>query len=135
MINTSLLITNDLTKSQFEATAFVINNVDDSDTTVFASPTYTWIFQNVYKLNNVPNDYAMILYEQTKTKNVLLITDQHFFFDIDRGPQLHALYNNTKTVKSFEGDVLNFNTYIYPYSNMKLNYEGGKIEIRTGKAI
>lgn len=135
LISTSLLITNDVTKSQFEAAAFVINNVDDSDTTVFASPVYTWIFQNVYHLKNVPKDYSMILYEQTKTKNILLITDQHFFIDIDRGPQLQALYDNTKTVKSFEGDVLNFNTDMYPYSNMKLNYEGGKIEIRTGKLI
>lgn len=135
LINTSLLITNDVTKSQFEAAAFVINNVDDSNTTVFASPVYTWIFQKAYHLNNVPKDYSMILYEQTRTENVLLITDQHFFYDIDRGPQLQALYDNTKAVKSFEGDVLNFNTDMYPYSNMKLNYEGGKIEIRTGKVI
>jgi hypothetical protein len=84
-------------------------------------------------MDDVPKDYAMILFGPIKTKDVTVIADTHFMIDQNRGEKLVQVYNNTKSVQYFEGNKDNFDTSIYPYTSMKVNQEGFSIDIREGQ--
>lgn len=129
--STILIITNDLSYNQFEALSYVIENHDDQST-ILASPVYTWILYDVFKIDNVPKDYAMILFGPVETKKITVIADSHFMLDQSRGEKLVQAYNNTQSERYFEGKVNDFDTRIYPYTNMRLNHEGFSIDVRTG---
>lgn len=147
--STSILLVNDLSKSQFEAASYVVNNLRD-DTTILSSPVYSWVFDRVFDIKHVPLDYSMILYKPIETTTTLLMVDNHFFVDIDRGKELREIYDNTKPIKKFEGTVTSFDLGKYPYGimeinyaqnktlsldgTMKLNYDSSIIEIRRGHA-
>ncbi|MGI0088551.1 MAG: ArnT family glycosyltransferase [Nitrosotalea sp.] len=132
LVSTVLLISTDMTSAEFQATSFVLQNVkdDDNETTILASPSYSWIFNYVFHKQNVLIDYSLILFQPMETKKVLLVADPHFLIDIGRGAQLQEIYNDTKTVAAFDGNVLKYDTSLYPYSSLKVNYEGSHIEIR-----
>lgn len=133
-VSTTLLITTNVSSSQFEATAFVLQYLKDGDdTTTLASPVYSWIFRDVFKKENVLLDYSIILFEPIKTEKILLMSDQHFQIDIARGKQLQDVYNVTRTIKTFESDVINYDLSKYPYTSLGVNYEGSHIEIRINK--
>jgi len=53
--------------------------------------------------------------------------------DQNRGGELIQAYNNTQSVKFFEGRANDFDTRIYPYTNMKMTQEGFNIDIRKGE--
>ncbi|GIU71636.1 MAG: hypothetical protein KatS3mg003_1115 [Candidatus Nitrosocaldaceae archaeon] len=126
-VSTTMLITSDLTSAQFETMRFVLDYINDE--AVLASPVYTWIFIYVYNYD-IPLDYSEILFYPID-KEVILITDTHFIFDASKYKQLAYLYNNTIPIAEFEGDVTRYNNNIYPYTNMKVNYEGSFIEVRV----
>jgi 4-amino-4-deoxy-L-arabinose transferase-like glycosyltransferase len=128
--STMLLISTDMSSAQFEAASYVLSNLDDSDTTTLAGPTYSWIFRDVFDKKNVLDDYSIILFRPIDTQNVLLVADPHFLLDIKRGPQLDEAYNKTKVIATFEGNVINYDTAKYPYTSLNLNNEGSRIEIK-----
>jgi dolichyl-phosphate-mannose--protein O-mannosyl transferase len=133
-VSTTMLITTNLTSGQFEAAAFVLQYIkDDTDITTLASPTYSWIFRDVFNKENILPDYSNILFGPIETEKILLVADPHFHIDIARGKQLQDAYDETKTVETFEGDVLKYDTSKYPYTSLIVNNEGGKIEVRTNK--
>ncbi len=148
-VNTTILISNDLSKNQFEAASYVVRTMEE-DTTIMSSPVYSWIFDNIFEIKHVPLDYSMILYAPIETNNVLLMVDNHFFIDIDRGKEIREVYENTKSEKRFEGLVTSFDLGKYPYGimefdygqnktlsldgTMKLNYDSSMIDIRKGHA-
>ncbi|MDQ4023495.1 MAG: hypothetical protein M3224_07210, partial [Thermoproteota archaeon] len=59
--------------------------------------------------------------------------DPHFKSNIGSGRQLQNTYGNTTLIKTFKGDVFNFDLGRYPYKSMVKNYEGSVIEIRIGQ--
>ncbi len=126
----TLLISTDMSSAQFETASYVLNNLDDSNTTILAGPTYTWIFRDVFDKKNVLDDYSIILFRPVDTQNVLLVADPHFLLDIKRGSQLVEIYNKTKNIATFEGNVLSYDTAKYPYNSLNLNHEGSRIDIR-----
>lgn len=130
--STVLIITNDVSHNQFEALSYVIKNHNPQNT-ILASPVYSWILYDVFEMDDVPKDYAMILFGPIKTKDVTVIADTHFMIDQNRGGKLVQAYNNTKSVQYFEGNKDNFDTRIYPYTSMKVNQEGFSIDIREGQ--
>lgn len=129
--STVLVITNDVSYSQFEALSYVIETKDEQST-VLVSLVYSWILYDVFGVKNVPKDYAVILFEPIETKNITVIDDSHFMLD-QNGEKLQKAYSSTRSVKYFEGRVNDFDTGIYPYTNMWLNQGGFSIDVRTGK--
>jgi hypothetical protein len=129
--STILIITNDLSYNQFEALSYVIENHDEQST-ILASPVYTWILYDVFDMDNVPKDYAMILFEPVKTRKITVVADSHFMLDQSRGMELVKAYNHTHSVQYFQGKANDFDTRIYPYTNMRVNHEGFSIDVRTG---
>jgi len=130
--STLLIITNDISYNQFEALSYVLENQDEQST-ILASPVYSWILYDVFDVENVPKDYSMILFEPPETKRITVIADPHFILDQNRGEEIRKAYNNTQSVKYFEGKINDFDVQVYPYTNMKLNKEGFSIDIRTGE--
>jgi hypothetical protein len=140
LVNNTMLITTDIS-SQFQAAAFTFkylqekndgNIINNSDVTLISSPVYSWIFNYVFNKQNVLSDYRDLLYLPIQTKKVLLIVDPHFKSNIDSGVQLRNIYENTRAIEIFRGDVSNFDLHKYPYTSMVKNYEGSIIEIRIG---
>ncbi len=129
--STLILITNDVSYNQFEALSYVIENPQDQST-ILASPVYSWILYDVFDMENVPLDYSMALFYPIETSNLTVIADPHFMLDQNRGDELVKVYNTTESVKFFEGKANEFDTRIYPYTNMKVNHEGFYIDIREG---
>src|SRR6185437_7966392 len=66
LVSTILIVSVNVTNTQFQAASFVLQNVNDSDTTVLANPTYSWILHYVFHKENIPNDYSFILFNQIK---------------------------------------------------------------------
>jgi hypothetical protein len=135
----TLLITTNIS-GQFEAAAYVIQNVhksniskDSNNTTIISSPVYSWLFTYVYKMPDVAPDYRYILFHPLYTQKILLISDTHFRANINAGKQLQDAYNNTIPIKKFYGGVLKYDIAEYPFTNMVPNYEGSEIEIRENK--
>ncbi len=132
--STLLIITNDVSYNQFEALSYVLENQQEKST-ILASPVYSWILYDVFNVENVPMDYSMVLFYPIETKSITVIADPHFMLDQNRGGELVQAYNNTQSVKFFEGRANEFDTRIYPYTNMRLNQEGFSIDIREGQWV
>lgn len=129
--STILIITNDVSYNQFEALSYVLENQDEQST-ILASPVYSWILYDVFEVENVPKDYSHVLFYPIETKRITIIADPHFILDITRGEELQKAFNYTRSEKYFEGRVNDFDTRIYPYTSMIMNQEGGSIDIRAG---
>lgn len=130
-VSTATLISTDMSNAQFEAAVFVLQNKVDN-TTILASPTYSWIFDDVFHMKNVLIDYSLILFEPIKTDTILLVADPHFVLDTNRGKQLQTAYEVTNTTKQFTGNVGDYDTDKYPYYSLNYNREGELIEIKIG---
>ena len=130
--STTMLITTDLSSAQFEAIAFVLQNIsNEDDLTILSSPVYSWILSDVFNVNGALPDYSVVLFEPITTKKILVISDIHFLVDFERGKQIQEVYEKTKTVKQFEGNVANYDIFQYPYTSMKITHEASNVEIRT----
>jgi len=129
--STLLVISNDLSSNQFQMLSYVLENHDTSST-ILASPVYSWILSDVFLFENIPKDYSQILFEPPTTKKIIVIADPHFMLDLSRGFELQNAYNSTHSIQYFEGNLNNFDTRIYPYSNMMMTLEEGPIDIREG---
>lgn len=125
--STTLLIINDISKNQFEALSYILNNYDDS-VTILASPVYSWILYDVFKRENVPEDYSFILFYPSSTEKMAIIVDSHYRIDFTRGPQLQNILDNSTIVQTFD-ETDRFDSKIYPYTNMQATEEATKIEI------
>jgi hypothetical protein len=135
----ALLITSNVS-GQYDAAAFIIQKIQDNNKslgneniTIISSPVYSWLFHYVYKIPNVLPDYRYPLFHPLPTDKVFLIADPHFKSNINAGKKLQDLYNNTRTIKKFEGGVLDYGLKQYPFTSMTANYEGSEIEIRQSK--
>jgi hypothetical protein len=139
LVNITILITSDIS-AQFQAAAFILKYIEEKDdnnsnydVTLISSPVYSWIFNYLSNKENVVTDYRDLLYYPVQTKEFLLIADPHFKSNIRSGRQLQDIYENTTLIKTFKGDVLDFDLDRYPYTSMRKNYEGSTIEIRIGR--
>jgi len=133
-ISTSLLIINNISSNQFQALSYVLENYDDS-VTVLTSPVYSWILYDVFERQNVPKDFSFILFHPINTEKTVIMVDEHYRIDLKRGPQLQTALDKTIAIQTFDGTINEFNSKIYPYTNMQANGEAGKIEIREGTRV
>jgi 4-amino-4-deoxy-L-arabinose transferase-like glycosyltransferase len=130
-ISTTFLIINDVSRNQFEALSFVLENYDD-DVTVLTSPVYSWILYDVFERENVPKDFSFILFYPLNTEKIVIMEDEHYRIDLKRGPQLQNALDRSTIEKTFEGVTSEFNSKIYPYTSMQANGEATMIIIREG---
>ncbi|CUR52004.1 Putative glycosyltransferase [Nitrosotalea devaniterrae] len=130
LVGTLLVISVNVTSTQFQTESFVLQNVSGNDTTILASPAYAWILHYVFHKENVPNDYSFILYNQIHTGKILLVVDPHFLIDLNRGKKLQELYNDSKTITTFDEDLSKYDISSYPYSNIKMNLDGTHVEVK-----
>ena len=126
----SILINTDVSSAQITALEFALENFDDSNSTLLASPVYSWIFNFVYDKNNVFPDYSVILFESIKTKDMMLIADPHFMLDIQRGIELQNAYDDSHLIYEINGSINQINTNIFPFQSMMLTGEGKFIEVK-----
>lgn len=130
---TASLIALDLSDNQFQAMSFVLNSQYE-EKTVLASPVYTWVFTDIFQKPNVPWDYSFAIFYPLETQDYVLVYDSHYKIDLNRGPQMEDLLENSNTTAVFNGIFSNYNSETYPYSNLKLTTEADVIEIRLGSS-
>ncbi|MDE1826770.1 MAG: glycosyltransferase family 39 protein [Thaumarchaeota archaeon] len=131
IVSTTLLITANIS-SQVEAIAFVAKYADENkNATVISSPVYSWIFYYVFHDKNVFADYRDLIYCPIPTKNIVLVADPPFQSNIGIGRELSMVYGNTTTIKEFSSNLFNYDSQQYPFTNLRVNYDGDKIDIRT----
>lgn len=131
IVSTTLLITANIS-SQVEATAFVAKYVNENkNTTVISSPVYSWMLYYVFHDKNVFADYRDLIYCPIPTKNIILVADPPFQSNIGAGRELSMVYRNTTTIKEFSSNLFNYDSEQYPFTNLRVNYDGDKIDIRT----
>ena len=128
-VSTTLLIINNISDNQFQALSYVLENYDDN-VTVLTSPVYSWILYDVFERENVPKDYSSILFYPPITEKTVIMVDEHYRIDLARGPQLQNALDRSTTIQTFEGAITEFDSKMYPYTNMQANGEATKIEIR-----
>ncbi len=132
--STLLIITNDVSYNQFEALSYVIEN-QQKQSTILAGPVYSWILYDIFDIENVPSDYSMVLFYPIETQSVTVIADPHFMLDQNRGGDLVKAYNNTQSIKYFEGKLNDYDINMYPHTGMRVYQEGFSIDIRTGEWV
>lgn len=138
LISTLMIISADISSSQFEAAVYAFNyalaNTDGkNDTTIIASPIYasmhTYVFHAPYVM-----DYLSTKFYQILTKNIILISDPHYLRDIQSN-MMSLDWNSgvtnmsSRMLKIFYGNVLRYDIYSYPYGSMRFNYEGSIVTI------
>ena len=129
LVCTTMVISTDVTSSQFEAAAFVAG-YPDSNITIAANPTYAWLFMYVFDKQNSFMDYRDLLFYPVETDKLLLVSDSHFQNNIEAGKELSDAYQNSQSVKVFVGNVGSYDISSYPYTNLMTSYEGYKVDIR-----
>jgi hypothetical protein len=130
LVSTTLLVTTNVTSAQFEAAAFAAGYAGN-ETTIVSSPIYSWIFIYVFDREHSLTDYRDLLFQPVETEKMLIISDQHFQYNIGAGKQLQDAYDNTENVAAFEGKVFNYDLSLYPYTSLAANYEGSRVEVRA----
>lgn len=130
MVNLVDIITTDMTSAQYSAISYVVNDTKyTSNALILAGPTYSWILDDVFHKKNVGVYYYALsghLYPK-----VVLVSDPHFFYDLNLGKKLVDLYNSTHTISTFDASLSRYNTMHYPYQNLYYTTEGNHIEIRV----
>lgn len=138
LISTLMIISADLSSSQFEAAVYAFNyalaNTDGkNDTTMISSPIYasmySYVFHGPYAM-----DYLSTKFYQILTKNIILISDPHYLHDIQTNMMPLDLNSggtnmSSRMLKIFYGNVLRYDIYSYPYGSMRFNYEGSRVTI------
>ena len=136
LVSTLLIVTTDLTSGQFEAAmgayTYVTTNADKKyNTTIIASPAYTWMYAYILGTPNVM-DYLSAKFYPIATQNIILISDPHYLEDLRTGTMSTSLTQlATKIRGGFQGNVLNYDTGHYPFGSMIFNYDGSNITLFT----
>ena len=130
---TTLVITTDMTSSQYEAAAFVLA-ISDDNTTIVSNPTYSWLYNFVLYRPNALTDYRDALYSPLPTDDVVLVSEPHFQANIREGMQLEKMYDRTSSVRVFYGQIRNYDVHSYPYSSLSVTGQGELIDVRQSLA-
>ena len=130
LASTLLVVTTDMSHSQYEATAYLLQHTsgNGTGTTVLAGPQYSWVLNYVFHRPGVLPDYTMALYSPVTTGHVILVSDLHYRSDMARGYQL-ARWDSSRTVASFAVKNTHDMRY-YPYTSLGVSWAGGMIEIK-----
>jgi hypothetical protein len=141
----TMLITLNTNSSYYQALAFVISNLPDSNinlnsnsskpgdkVTLIGNPQYFWIPEFVFnKTFDAKNYYSKTPF---KTDKYLMIIDTGFLkiLNRDNSSRLNLAYNATHNLARFEQNFTGgADVNKYPYTNLKLSPETRFIELRS----
>ncbi|HVE37784.1 MAG TPA: hypothetical protein VNA18_06280 [Nitrososphaeraceae archaeon] len=139
----SMLITLNMNSTYFQALAFVLSNLPDSNSnatsispadrvTLIGNPQYFWIPEFVFnKTFDAKNFYSKTPF---KTDKYMMIIDSGFIriLNGDNSSRLNLAYNATHNLARFEQNITG-GTDInkYPFTNLRLSPETRFIELRA----
>ena len=106
-------------------------SIADGDTSIIANPIYSWMYIYIFDVDNTFRDYLDVLYYPIQTEKIVVVSDNHLENDLGIGEKLRQVHSDTRPVRTFKGDVLNYDLGQYPYTSTNKNYEGSRIEVRT----
>ena len=132
IVVSSMLINTDMSSAQFDALEYTIQNFDDKNMTLLASPVYTWVLSDVYRMDNVFRDYTGMLYHVPETDHVYVLVDSHYIYDQEGKIELANVHQSIETIKEYTGNINTYDTNQYPYTNLKFTNEGSVIYVNTG---
>jgi dolichyl-phosphate-mannose--protein O-mannosyl transferase len=127
LISTLMIISANLSSSQFEAAVYAFNYAlantnGKNDATIISSPIYASMYTYVYHVPYAA-DYLSTKFYQILTKNIILISDPHYLHDIQTN--MMPLDSNSgitnmssRILKIFYGNVLRYDIYSYPYGSL-----------------
>jgi len=141
----TMLITLNTNSTYYQALAFVISNLPDSNlnlnsnsskpgdkVTLIGNPQYFWIPEFVFnKTFDAKNYYSKTPF---KTDKYLMIIDSGFLkiLNRDNSSRLNLAYNATHNLARFEQNFTGgIDVNKYPYTNLKLSPETRFIELRS----
>ena len=141
----TMLITLNMNSSYYQALAFVISNLPDSNinsnsnssksedrVTLIGNPQYFWIPEFVFnKIFDAKNYYSKTPF---KTDKYMMIVDSRFLtiLDNDNTSRLNLAYNATHNLARFEQNFTgSMDSNKYPYTNLRLSPETRFIELRS----
>lgn len=139
----TMLITLNMNSTYYQALAFVISNLPDSNSnattispadkiTLIGNPQYFWIPEFVFnKTFDAKNFYSKTPF---KTDKYMMIIDSGFvrILNADNSSRLNLAYNATHNLARFEQNITG-GTDInkYPFTNLRLSPETRFIELRS----
>lgn len=139
----TMLITLNTNSTYYQALAFVLSNLPDSNTnstsinpadkvTLIGNPQYFWIPEFVFdKTFDAKNYYSKTPF---KTDKYMMIIDSGFvrILNGDNSSRLNLAYNATHNLARFEQNFTGgTDVNKYPFTNLKLSPETRFIELRT----
>jgi hypothetical protein len=130
---TTLLISTNMTSSQFEAASFVLW-ISNQDTTIIANPAYAWLYDFVLHMPYAMGDYREVLYSPIPRDNIVLVSEPHFRGSVEGEPRFQTLLNRTSSVQVFRGEVSSYDTTSYPYTSLSTTGQGELIDVRKDLA-
>ena len=84
---------------------------------------------------------ALEIDNRYRNENVLLMVDNYFSRFLSQSTanqskstplsKLQAIYDDTHKIAEFKGITSNFNRDVFPYTSIRQNYGGSKVQIRT----
>jgi hypothetical protein len=141
LVNTTILVTSNLSLAQYQAAAFVSQEIHNSkyNPAIISSPIYSWIFKYVLNKDHV---FAHIRdsSQPIQTKEILLIADSTFYHILSKVGEdkkqiqlIKTIYNNdTYPIASFRDTVIAYDTKNYPYINMReADIGGGQVIVQA----
>jgi hypothetical protein len=143
VISITMLITLNTNTTYYQALAFVLSNLPDSNTnstninpadkvTLIGNPQYFWIPEFVFdKTFDAKNYYSKTPF---KTDKYMMIIDSGFvrILNGDNSSRLSLAYNATHNLARFEQNFTGWtDVNKYPFTNLRLSPETRFIELRT----
>lgn len=140
LISITMILTIDLTSSQFRAAAFVAqyipstndSHIENNKITMISDPFYSWIPQYVFGKNQIYKSYDNK--QPAMTQRILLVIDWGFIHVMSghdkHAEQLRSIYANTTRILSITENALKYNYNIFPYTNLREHSLEQRIEIR-----
>lgn len=143
VVSITMLITLNTNTTYYQALAFVLSNLPDSNTnstninpadkvTLIGNPQYFWIPEFVFdKTFDAKNYYSKTPF---KTDKYMMIIDSGFvrILNGDNSSRLSLAYNATHNLARFEQNFTGgTDVNKYPYTNLRLSPETRFIELRT----
>jgi hypothetical protein len=113
------------------------NNIDTQisrNITVISGPNYSWIFNYVFKEDNVLENFRDRV--PIDTEKFIMMTDlayKNFLRrdNTDTSERLEMLYDNTVSIAKFKGDASKYDYDKYPYFSIQQGRSGSEIDIRS----
>ena len=91
------LVSEDLSSAQLAAASHLASG-PYGNTTILASPVYSWVLSDVHGMPHVAPDYSHVLFYPVETDRYVIVADSHLLHDLGRGERLAGAYARSAAV-------------------------------------